>query len=93
MRISDKTPAFVIPTKDFDHRFIIGQDTDVVYLIWPYDLTYDNYFAECLIATVDYDCQGNLFNDAKADAYGRIWSGKCNFVSTSQFFVVFNTVF
>lgn len=78
LKISDKLPSFVLPTKGFDHRFIIGQKTNAVYLFWPYDIT-DNYFAECLIATLDYDCQGNTFNDASADAYGRLWTGECFF--------------
>lgn len=75
IRISDETPTFIIPTKGFDHRFIIGQTNDVVYLFWPYD-TASSYYAECLIATVDYCCQGNALNDARADGYGRVWSGE-----------------
>lgn len=68
-------PAFIIPTKGFDHRFIAGLGTNAVYLIWPYDIA-SSYFAGSLIATVDYNCQGNVFNDARADAYGRIWTGE-----------------
>lgn len=70
-----KIPGFIIPTKGFDHRFIIGQGTNAVYLIWPYD-TASTYYAQCLIATVDYNCQGNFFNDARADASGRLWTGE-----------------
>lgn len=68
-------PAFIIPTKGFDHRFIAGQGNNAVYLIWPYDIA-SRYFAVSLIATVDYNCQRNGFNDARADAYGRIWTGE-----------------
>lgn len=89
LNISDEVPTFVVPTKGFDHRFIIGQRTSAVYLFWPYDIT-DNYFAECLIATLDYNCQGNILNDARADACGRLWTGECFFLRTSHCFVVFH---
>lgn len=75
-RVSDKTPSYILPTKGFDHRFIIGQGTDAVYLLWPYDTAASSYYAQCLIVTLDYNCPGNNFNDARADACGRVWTGE-----------------
>lgn len=66
-------PSFVIATKGFDHRFIIRENKNFVYLFWPYDSD-GGYYAECLTATVDYNCQGHRLSGAMADAHGIIWS-------------------
>lgn len=68
-------PSFVIPTKGFEHRFIISENNKFVYLFWPFDTEID-YYAECLIATVDFSYQGHRLSGAMADAYGRVWSCK-----------------
>lgn len=72
--------GFAIPVDDGDDgdRFIAGRYHDLVYVTWSGDsnvtIPYDDLEAIDTADTEDEQAD-NRFNDAKADASGRLWAG------------------
>lgn len=71
--ILDRTPSFIIPVVDQQFQFILSLGRDLVLLTWDYRT---GVYSTCLLVELDSDRRDNRLNEAKADAYGRVWLGQ-----------------
>jgi gluconolactonase len=65
--------GFVIPFEDSKDKFIIGPANKLAVLTWNGTSANSTYLR--ILEEVETDLPGNRFNDAKADASGRVWAG------------------
>lgn len=71
--ILDRTPSFIIPVVGQQFQFILSLGRDLVLLTWDYRT---GVYSTCLLVELDSHRRDNRLNEAKADAYGRVWLGQ-----------------
>ncbi|KAI4465924.1 regucalcin [Holotrichia oblita] len=71
---SEKRVSFIIPIEDKENKFLIGYGNELAILSWD-GVSNKIEGLETVVALQNTDDKNHVFNDGKADPWGRIWAG------------------
>lgn len=63
----------VLTVQNYPNQFVVGRDRDLITFEW--DEVSNSIKNVTILATIDENNPSNIFNDGKADSWGRIWAG------------------
>ncbi|KAI4465948.1 regucalcin [Holotrichia oblita] len=72
--IGEKRVSFIIPIEDKENKFLIGYGNELAILSWD-GVSNKIEGLETVVALQNTDDKNHVFNDGKADPWGRIWAG------------------